>query len=662
MYNPTPHGPIPKQAWPVIPVVGTTLALALATLLAPAAASAGDTVANPGFEAGIAGWASAGPAGSAKVESGGYESAKRLTHWVAGNEGVTTSQTITALPEGWRTFRANIKSGGPAGSSRLILSGCGTDGSTVLPSTETDDKWLSLAVSAYVSGGDCTLQLATTGAGAWASMDNITFTAGRVERSIRGADLSGVPKNEDNGADYATADGTAVDPVKAFSGAGANLVRLKVWVDPADGYNEKNHVVAMAQRAQNAGMKVLVDFHYSDRWTDPGAQGVPAAWQGLTPSAMADALYTHTKDVLTALKTAGITPYAAQIGNEINPGMLWPHGQTWDVLPDDSVTGAQWDNLAAFLTAGSRAVSEVSPDTKKILHLTNINNGIGGLTWWFDEVTARAVPFDLIGLSYYSYWHGTLADLQNAVSTLSDRYDRDVLIVETAYPFTLEDNPGSPFENVIKSAGSLAKGYPATPAAQAANFRAIQDVVASAPGGRGVGAVYWEPAWTSVAGSGWDPTDPAAGNAWENQALFDHSNRALPALATYAADPTAGARLTAASEPAGFGEVKIGARASQPVGLHNNGTATFTGTVQAAVPRGFEFTASSGGQIAIAPGETRIVGSLTWHATKLGDMNDVLTMAAASIAAPEGQVAGTAPFSGDVSIPLAGTAVKRNQP
>jgi arabinogalactan endo-1,4-beta-galactosidase len=492
-------------------------------------------VANPGFESGLSGWTTAGAAGAAKVEAGGADSANRLTQWLESAETVTTSQTITGLKKGWWTFRAAIKSGGPVNSSSLVLTGCGTGGATVLPSTETDDQWLSIAVSANVAG-KCTVSVSTTGAGAWASIDNVSFTEGKVERTIRGADLSGVPKNEDHGAAYFTAAGQRVDPVRAFADAGTNLVRLKVWVDPADGYNRKQQVAAMAKRAQAQGMRVLVDFHYSDRWTDPGAQGTPAAWTDLPATEMAAALYAHTKDVMEAIRAAGVTPYAAQIGNEINPGMLWPHGQTWDVDTSDNVTGAQWDNLAMFLKAGTRAVTEVSPGTKTVLHLTNINNGIGGLTWWFDEVTARGVAFDIVGLSYYGFWHGTLADLQEAVSTLSGRYNKDVLVVETSYPFTLEDNPNAPWENVVAKASQLVKGYPATPAGQAANFRAVQDVVASAPGGRGLGAVYWEPAWTSVPGNGWDPADPTSGNAWENQAVFDYAGKALPALAEFGPD------------------------------------------------------------------------------------------------------------------------------
>lgn len=496
-------------------------------------AQAASTVTNAGFESGLAGWSVTGPVGAAKIETGGYQSTNRLTQWLETATTATTSQTLTGLTNGWWTFRANVKSGGPVDSSRLILTGCGTDGSTVIPSTEADDAWLSMAVSANITGGQCTLRLSTTGAGAWASMDNISFTAGRIDRTVRGADLSSIPKNEDNGARYAWDEGTPVDPVTAFSETGANLVRLKVWVNPADGYNMKDDVVAMSQRAQAKGMRVLIDFHYSDRWTDPGAQGIPAAWRGLNVAGLENAVYTHTKEVMTALKAAGVTPYAVQIGNEINPGMLWPYGQTTDTDPNDSIVGPQWDNLALFLKAGTRAVTETSPTSKKVLHLTNLDKGVSGLNYWFDQATSRGVPLDIIGLSYYGYWHGTLGNLQNAVTTLSARYSKHVLVVETSYPFTLADNQNSPWQNVIDSSTQLVKGYPATPAGQAANFKAVQDVVASAPGGKGLGAVYWEPAWTSVAGNGWDPADPSSGNAWENQAMFDYTNRALPGMNTY---------------------------------------------------------------------------------------------------------------------------------
>ncbi|WP_125776921.1 glycoside hydrolase family 53 protein [Antribacter gilvus] len=512
----------------------------------PRATAAPASFANPGFESGLTGWdvkSATGDKAAAKVEAGGAVpwaasgAGNHLTHWADHAYQVTTSDGVSGLSTGWWTAGAWVRSGAGLAATRLTLTGCGggRDGSVVVPWTEQDEAWIKVSASAYVADGSCTVGIATTGAaGAWVNVDDLTLEPGRVQRDVRGGDLSGVAKNEDFGATYARANGTPGDPVEILADAGMNLGRLKVWVDPADGYNEVTHVVESARRIEAAGMDVMIDFHYSDRWTDPGAQGVPAAWEGSTVPRLAQHVHDHTAEVMRAVVAAGVSVEYVQVGNEINPGMLWPYGQTWDVTPGDSVDGAQWDSLALFLTAGHDAVKEVSPGTQTILHLTNINNGIGSLTWWFDEVTKRGVPFDLVGLSYYGYWHGSLADLQEAVTTLSARYDRDVMVVETAYPFTLTDDTPA-WGNIIDLPSELVPGYPATPAGQAAAFRAVQDVVASAPGGRGLGTVYWEPAWTSVAGNGWDPADPSSGNAWENQAMFDFSGRLLaPVAATLA--------------------------------------------------------------------------------------------------------------------------------
>ncbi|WP_104045968.1 glycoside hydrolase family 53 protein [Arthrobacter sp. ZGTC412] len=493
-------------------------------------------VVNGDFAQGLAGWKVTGdPAStSTAAEAGNAQLNQRL----GSDSTVSLRQKTGRLAEGWWTVSARVKAEGTLGASRIGLKNCGVDGETVLPSTAQDGAWLQISADAYVSKGSCEIVIETRGkAGDWAVVDDVTLAPGLVQRAVRGADLSNLAKNEDKGAVYFDANGRPVDAVEAFADAGGNLVRLKVWVDPADGYNTTNEVVATAKRAKAAGMQVMVDFHYSDRWTDPGAQGMPAAWVGLSPQGVADAVYAHTFEALTALKNAGATADSVQVGNEINPGMLWPLGQTWDVNPNDDVKGAQWDNLALFLSAGARATKDVNAQTDVILHLTNINNGIGGLTWWYDEVTKRGVQFDTIGLSYYGFWHGSMADLQHAITTLSARYDRDVIVVENSYPFTLEDNPVDPWENVIARENQLIPGYPATPEGQAANLRAVQDVVASAPGGRGLGVVSWEPAWTAVPGNGWDPADPNTGNAWENQAMFDFEGRALPALQEFAPDP-----------------------------------------------------------------------------------------------------------------------------
>ncbi len=520
------------------------VAAGLVVLGGPTAAAAEPsrppTVVNGGFEDGLTGWRTAGTAGAAHVDAAGVDgTAHRLAHWSENPYSAITSQTLSGLRPGWLTVSAWVKSGGELGRSRLELLDGPRSASVVLPNTEQDDGWVRLAVSLRIGGRSAVIRLRTAAPGrTWATIDAITVQYGRVASDIRGADLSSVPKNEDHGAVYYDPRGRRLPPERILAAAGANVGRLKVWVNPADGYNNKARVVQMATRIKRARMKLLVDFHYSDTWTDPGAQHPPAAWKNYTAAEMVRAVDEHTLDVLGALKDNGITADYVQVGNEINPGMLWPLGQTWDVDTTDVVVGAQWPNLGDFLTAGAGAVKKVSPQTKVLLHLTNVNNGIDSLTWWFDNAAARSVPFDLIGLSFYGYWHGSLRDLQGAITALSSRYDKDVVVLETAYPWTLADNPASPFPNVIDSSAQLIPGYPATPDGQAANFRAVLDAVAGAPGGRGLGAVYWEPAWTSVTGSGWDPTNPAAGDAWENQAVFDWHGRPLPALAEFSDDHT----------------------------------------------------------------------------------------------------------------------------
>jgi arabinogalactan endo-1,4-beta-galactosidase len=520
-------------------LIATTVGLA-GPLAAQADQPAPAPLQNASFDAGLTAWTVSGDRDAAKVEGPGRgaDDAGHLTHWSDRAYDVTTSQRLTGLGRGWWTVSVWVRSGGGVDVSTVSLRGCGRDGVRTVPTTTQDDQWVRLSASAEADGRRaCTVALRTSGAaGSWLNADDVEVAPGRVARTVRGVDLSGLAKNEDHGAVYRDADGRRRDPVRLLAASGANLGRLKVWVDPADGYNDTAHVVATARRIKAAGMRLLVDFHYSDRWTDPGAQQPPRAWQGHDAARLAADVSAHTTSVLRALRRAGIRVDLVQVGNEINPGLLLPFGQTYDVAAGDGVEGAQWDTTAALLTAGARAVKAVDPRTHVLLHLTNINNGVDALTWWFDNVVQRDVPFDLIGLSYYSYWHGSLADLQHAVSTLSARYDRDVMVLETSYPWTLQDDPATPFENVIDRQSELAAGYPASPAGQAANFRAVQDAVVSAPGGRGLGAIYWEPAWTSVTGAGWDPEDPQSGNAWENQALFDHDGRLLPAARELAPD------------------------------------------------------------------------------------------------------------------------------
>ncbi|MFF5721975.1 arabinogalactan endo-beta-1,4-galactanase [[Kitasatospora] papulosa] len=496
--------------------------LVFAALPAQAAQAATAPV-NTGFESGATGWSpySAGGQNAASfTEAGGHGGSTRLSHWSASAYKVETYQYLSGLTDGTYTLSAWVRSGGGQKSAYLALRNCGSaEQRTDLPPT-ANGAWIRLVTSVKVTGGACTISLNSDAhAGEWANFDDITFTPGSTGLGVRGGDLSTLPKNEAHGAAYRNASGTAGDAMSILRSSGMNYVRLKVWVNPADGYNDKARVLAMAKRARALGMKTLIDFHYSDAWADPGKQNKPAAWAGHGYAQLRTDVYNHTYDVLNALKAQGTTADMVQIGNEINGGMLWPEGST-----------AHWSQLAGLITSGANAAKAVSSGTKVALHLAEGGDN-AGTRWWFDNAVAQKVPFDVIALSYYGYWHGSLSELQTNLDDAASRYGKPVLVAETAYAHTLADDDG--LENNVATASQLVAGYPATPAGQAANLRDVMNVVEAVPNGRGLGAVYWEPAWTAVTGSGWDPADPASGNAWENQAVFDHDGKLLPAAAWF---------------------------------------------------------------------------------------------------------------------------------
>jgi len=338
------------------------------------------------------------------------------------------------------------------------------------------------------------------------------------ELSIMDADISSLKKSEDFGGVYAYEDGTQADALKILKDHGMNYARIRVWLDSPDGYHRKEQLLEMAKRLKNHEIRLLVDFHYSDSWADPGKQPKPASWEGLDFEELKKALYDHTYDVCNSLKEQGTLSDMVQIGNEITNGMMWPEGKN-----DEG-----FDNLAALLKEGYSAVKDCSPETLVMLHLDNGgNNSI--YRRWFDNIIERKVPFNLIGVSYYPYWHGTLDDLRNNLNDIAVRYDKDIVVVETAYAFTLEDKDN--FANVLQD--QVTPGYPFTPEGQMNMLQAIMDIVRKLPDGHGLGIMWWDATWIAVKGNGWDPADPTSGKGWENQALFDFDNRALPAMSLF---------------------------------------------------------------------------------------------------------------------------------
>ncbi|MEV1024808.1 glycosyl hydrolase 53 family protein [Streptomyces sp. NPDC050264] len=482
-------------------------------------ASAAGTLVNGGFESGTTGWSTYGAGGAAYVEAGGRSGGNRLSHWSSSAYKVETYQHLTGLANGTYTLTAWIRSSGGQNSAYIALKSATGEQRTDLPPTP-NGTWIRLVTSVAVTDGTVTVRLCSAAnAGNWANFDDVTLTPGSTGLQILGADVSSLKKNEDCGAVYRNASGASADALAVLAGAGMDHARLRVWVDPADGYCDRTRTLAMAKRVKAAGLELLVDFHYSDTWTDPGAQTVPAAWAGHSYAQLKKDVYDHTYDVLRALKAQGTTADMVQIGNELNGGMLWPTGST-----------SNWAQLAGLLTAGADAAKAVSAGTRVALHLANGGDNSLYRTW-FDKAVSYGVPFDVIGLSFYGYWHGALSDLQANLDDLAARHGKPLYVAETAYPFTLDGD--DTWENVIDLQSELVPGYAATEAGQAAWFRDLLNVVEAVPNGLGLGAYWWDATWTAAAGNGWDPADPSTGNAWENQALFDYNGAPTDAQAWF---------------------------------------------------------------------------------------------------------------------------------
>ncbi len=357
---------------------------------------------------------------------------------------------------------------------------------------------------------------------------------------IKGFDLSTLAEVERCGGRFYDhgRPGSALDILR---GCGGNYVRLRLWNDPycpdgtdyGAGVCDLPTVLGLARRAKNAGMSWLLDLHYSDFWADPGKQIPPKAWQSLSPEELEQAVYRYTLDVLTACRAAGTPPDMVQVGNELTNGMLWPTG-----------AAENRDTLCRYVRAGVRAVRQALPGVPVMLHLDNGGNH-PLYRDWFDGYFARGGGCDVIGLSYYPFWHGSLADLQDNLNRLSALYGKDLVIAETSMGFTMESYAAWEKLEDHQRKGAATRPelaarapFPMTPQGQADFLRALLEILRAVPGGRGRGLFWWEAAWIPVPGSGWARPGGweyvhehgPGGNEWANQALFDFDGNALPAL------------------------------------------------------------------------------------------------------------------------------------
>ena len=358
---------------------------------------------------------------------------------------------------------------------------------------------------------------------------------GLIPDFIMGADVSMLAQIEASGGKF-YAQGVEKDCLEILRDHGVNWIRLRIWNDPTDkdgkplggGNNDLDRTVEIAARAKALGFKFLLDFHYSDWWADPSKQDMPKAWVGLDSSELNHAIYDYTAEVVQTLADAGAMPDMVQIGNEVNGGMLWPAGKIW-AQGSEEVGG--YDGFAELLKQGIQAIRDNdshSDDPEKRVRIA-IHLADGGNNELyrsvFDELTARNVDFDVIGLSYYNFWHGPMERFISNMNDISKRYQKDVVILETAYAYTLADSDGYP--NLLGGGDKDIGDYKPTVQGQATAIRDVMLAVAEVPNDRGLGIFYWETEWIAAEGAGWAT---GQGNAWENLALFDFDGNALPSI------------------------------------------------------------------------------------------------------------------------------------
>jgi arabinogalactan endo-1,4-beta-galactosidase len=350
---------------------------------------------------------------------------------------------------------------------------------------------------------------------AWAGLLASLSCIGWSQTFFGGGDVSEIPQVEAAGGKFSYR-GKVEDPFVIMRQAGWNLVRFRIWNDPKGGLCDKAYTLKLAKRAYAQGLKISLDFHYSDWWADPGKQYAPAKWKNYSLPQMEKAVYGYTKDVVGSMIRQGTPPYMVQVGNEIVSGMCWPQAKL------DGNKPVPWEHLGRLLKAGIRAVHDAAGG-RPIVTMLHLDRGGDNPVchWWFDHILKEGVQFDAIGLSYYPFWHGTLAAAKANLNDLANVYGKDVYIVETAYPWASADDHQQGALNNGRAA-PLA-GFPVSPEGQRNFLQALKAIIEAVPGGHGKGFLYWAPTWISA---------PNSKTPYANLATFDYAGAALPSVDT----------------------------------------------------------------------------------------------------------------------------------
>jgi arabinogalactan endo-1,4-beta-galactosidase len=337
----------------------------------------------------------------------------------------------------------------------------------------------------------------------------ISASSATAGEFIAGADVSHLAFFEERGIVYRNA-GQATDALALLKQRGLTCARLRLFTssaqqaqaNPYDSINNLDYTLPLAVRAKQAGLQLLLDFHYSDSWADPGKQTKPAAWTNFNFAQLEQRMYDYNSNTIAAFKAAGAMPEYVQVGNEIIQGVLWPDGK----VGGSSDTPAQWQKLGVLLKAAIRGIKDAAAgQPPRIMIHIDRGGDWAGTRWFFDNLRQQQVEFDLIGQSYYPFWHGTLDALRNCLTNATARYDKPMVVVETAFPWS---NSADIF------------GIPATPEGQVQFVVELAKIVKAVPDELGIGIVWWGTEYQRLSGVG------LAG--FDRRSFFDAAGNALP--------------------------------------------------------------------------------------------------------------------------------------
>ncbi|WP_310602163.1 glycosyl hydrolase 53 family protein [Anaerosporobacter sp.] len=498
-----------------------------------------------GFEEDNAAWTIAGN----RVSNGHNGSSYALSH--EGSAPLDSYQNITGIEDGYYTLTAWTQNNGGQDACYLYAADTGlSKAMTAIPRNnfpyDSPDVWKKVTVRGiHVTNGSITVGLYTEGG----SSSVCRIDTLRLEKEdtpyelLIGGDITELTYVEDKGGKYYDYSGAERDPLEILAENGWNIVRIRVYNDPGkgrgsggyyvpEGYQDVEDALRLAKRAKNTGMQIQLSFHYSDYWSNPGTQIIPHEWQALIEGKteseavqiLNDEIYSFTKDVLGKMEQQGTMPEYVSLGNETRSGLLFPYGTT-----------GKWDNLASFYNSGARAVREVAPNSKIIIHLDS-----GGDTTlyktYFGNARQRNVDYDIIGTSFYPFWTNKSAlQFADFTEAIVKEFGKPVMCMETGFNWTGKSGAGRGGQ--LSHNGPYGDADSSTPELQRDFMIELYNEMQGVENGMCIGSLYWDPIMLYAGGQvGWaifESNDKEDVNVVDNTALFDFDGKALVGLSAF---------------------------------------------------------------------------------------------------------------------------------